>query len=216
MYISLKIHWALTALLQLRTSCLTAGHLDPIRAATIPVETIEAPLLPQAQQDGVCTIITVKGLGFLDGDYSMLENLLNGEKPSWIGTSPDTQDLLLSWNPLAQLWTIGNRGTGLYHAYVPAEEGNIPPGSSSQWQMFDSGLSDFREIPEIVTVYCPGERASNTLARVFAELQYVLFSYLRLQEPPCPVYPLNAIYPLPHFGRFSPKKHTRKLNASPT
>lgn len=114
------------------------------------------------QQDKIaepCVIITIDGLGSLDGDYSLLDNSPSpqGGKPSWIGTSADTQDLLLSWQPLEHMWAIGIRDTDLFHAFVRADNGSLPPTYSSWWQVFDPDLSAFKAADTTVAVRCPGE-----------------------------------------------------------
>lgn len=153
------IPWALAALLSPAHSIIQAATHDmPISETIISVVQSAASLFPRAHQHEACSIITITGLGIFDSDYSLINDpTVSGGKPSWIGTTPDTQDLLLSWQPLERVWTIGVRDTGLYNAFVPEESGTYPPRYSSRWRVFNPVISYFEDVSGDVSVFCPGE-----------------------------------------------------------
>lgn len=127
------------------------------RSIAIPIDPAAAPVFPHAQYSAACGIITIEGLDYMDGDYVLLDKSASpGESPAWIGASQETQDLVLSWQPLGGVWTIGVRDLPRFaRAYLPVES-DMPPAYSSRWQIFDVDSSDFEEVGNAVSIYCPG------------------------------------------------------------
>lgn len=122
----------------------------------ITIDPAVARIFPSAQVSTICSIITIGGLGVLDGDYVLVDNLDTAETtPTWAGTSAYTQALVLSYRPDDTVWAIG--AGALAHAFVEAHSG-MPPSQSSQWQVFNPESSVFEGAEStVVTISCPGK-----------------------------------------------------------
>lgn len=119
----------------------------------IEIDAAAARVFPSAQLSGACGIVTIDGLGALDGDYTLLENP-EGQRPAWIGTSMYTQNLALSYLQDHRVWAIG--ANSLVHAFVQIDS-VMPPARSSLWQIFNEELSAFEGSGTVVSFFCPGE-----------------------------------------------------------
>lgn len=134
-----------------------ASEDDSISKATIPVDPAAATVFPSAQLSSACGIVAIEGLGPLDGDYTLVDELMetNGIL-AWIGTSVDTQNFLLSWQMHERVWTIGKYGLSVYRAFVEGDP-DVPPSTSSRWQMYNRSVSVFEEVDHAVSITCPGK-----------------------------------------------------------
>lgn len=123
---------------------------------TLDPDPAVARIFPSAQVSTTCRIITIGGLGELDGDYVLVDNLdLAETTPTWAGTSAYTQALVLSYRPDPGVWAIG--ADALAHAFVAADPG-MPPAQSSQWQVFNPESSVFEGAGNaVVSISCPGK-----------------------------------------------------------
>lgn len=136
-----------------------AGKDMPIsRVVTVPVDPAAATIFPNAQLSAACAIITVEGLGLgLDGDYTLVDELASahGGKPVWIGTSPDMQHQVLSWQPIWNAWTIGIRGFSVFRAFAP-QDTDMPPAYSSRWEVLTEDPNVSTVVSNAVSIFCPG------------------------------------------------------------
>lgn len=135
-----------------------ASQVESIARATIPVDPAAAKVFPSAQFSPACGIISIEGLGPLDGDYTLVDELteINGI-PAWISTSEGTHYLLLSWQMDERVWTIGEYGLGVFLAFVEGAP-DLPPSRSSRWQRYvPQSVSVFEEVENVVSVACPGK-----------------------------------------------------------
>lgn len=119
----------------------------------IEIDAAAALVFPSAQLSGACGIVTIDGLGALDGDYTLLEKP-KGRRPAWIGTSMYTQNLALSYMQDERVWAIG--ANNLVRAFVEIDS-VMPPARSSLWQIYNEGLPAFEGSGTIVSFSCPGE-----------------------------------------------------------
>lgn len=111
---------------------------------------------PRAQPGAACDTLSVQGLGALDGEYSLVDEVVHSvDKPRWIRVIPNGPPFLLSWLPAMDVWTIGTRGSGRYNAFL-RDKSNTPPQSSSSWEIFDSLSASFQETGTTVDILCPG------------------------------------------------------------
>lgn len=142
------------------TATLAGGQHDVAAIAAVPLDPAAARIFPSAQFTAACGIITIQGLGSaLDGDYSLVDDLAlaSGERPAWIGTTQDRQDLLLSWQPVARAWTIGIRGlSGAAYCASVQSDFNLPPAHSSRWRLLGEDRHIAEEVDHVVSIYCPG------------------------------------------------------------
>ena len=127
--------------------------------ATIPMDPAAAKVFPSAQFSLACAIISIEGLGPLDGDYALVDDLteMNGT-PAWIGTSAGTRRRLLSWQIAERVWAIGEHGLSIpiFRAFVGGAS-SAPPSRSSRWQMYSKRKFVFEEVENMVTIACPGK-----------------------------------------------------------
>lgn len=135
----------------------------------ITIDPSAARIFPSAQVSATCRIITIDGLGVLDGDYVLVDNLDVAEiTPAWVGTSAYTQALVLSYRPDDGVWAIG--ADGLAHAFLEVDSG-MPPARSSQWQVFNPGSSVFEGAGNaVVSISCPGK---YSLSAVYEWIMYL-------------------------------------------
>lgn len=120
----------------------------------IYVDPAAASAFPSSQRSAGCGIISIRGLGRLDGDYALLHDGLRTtqERPAWIGTSAYTQNLVLSFQEGA--WTIGPLSSS--RAFLLFDSGT-PPSRSSRWEVYNEHLSAFERADNIVSISCPGK-----------------------------------------------------------
>ncbi|CAN0428197.1 unnamed protein product [Ectocarpus sp. 12 AP-2014] len=129
--------------------CVTGARAAP-NLHKIKVDPTAALWFPSTQLSAACGIINIDGLGPLDGDYSLLHDMNSTEnRPTWIGTSANTQHLLLSFQPVVGGWAIGS--TSWSRAFLPVGS-KMPPTQSSRWQVFNDGLSSFEGTGKIVSI----------------------------------------------------------------
>lgn len=120
-------------------------------------------VFPNAQFSAPCAIITVDGLGPLDGDYTLLDDdfavlgsqTKMAQRPAWIGASAYKVHLALSYQPEHRVWTIGG-AYGLTNAFVQVDS-RLPPTRSTMWSVFREGSSLFERVGNAVTISCPGK-----------------------------------------------------------
>lgn len=117
---------------------------------------------PSAQVSAACGIISIDGLGELDGDYVLVNSadVTLRNKPTWIGTSGNSQKLALSYLPDEKVWAIG--ANGLIRAFLEIDSG-IPSAQSSRWHVFNEESSAFEGIGNIVSISCPGKPCLHVL-----------------------------------------------------
>ena len=131
-----------------------------ISRVTIPMDPAAAEVFPSAQLSPECAIIRIEGLGPLDGDYALVNELteMNGA-PAWIGTSAGTRHWLLSWQDDVRVWAIGVHGLSIpvFRAFCEGGFSNVPPSTSSRWQMYSEGASAFKQVENVVSIACPGK-----------------------------------------------------------
>lgn len=137
----------------------TASEQDgSMSRAAIPMDPAAARVFPSAQFSSACAIIGIEGLGPLDGDYALVDDLtkMNGT-PAWIGTSAGTQRRLLSWQVAERVWAIGEHGLSIpiFRAFVGGAS-SAPPSRSSRWQMYSKRTFVFEEVENVVSIACPG------------------------------------------------------------
>lgn len=156
----LVVAWAL-ALATVTTRLALAGE-DVVRAThgiRVRVDPAAAKTFPNAQSSAACEIITITGLGSLDGDYTLVdpgERFLSPEKkPAWVRATLDKPHQMLSWLPGKNLWVVGMRESGRYNAFVPMQS-DMPPVYSSGWRLFNEDSGSFEEFNNMVVVSCPG------------------------------------------------------------
>lgn len=136
--------------------CCVAGTRAAPNLHKIKVDPSAALRFPSTQLSAACGIINIDGLGPLDGDYSLVHDMnATEDRPAWIGTSANTQDLLLSFQPVVGGWAIGS--TSWSRAFLPVNS-KMPPTQSARWQVFIDGFSSFEEIGKIVSISCPGKK----------------------------------------------------------
>lgn len=134
-----------------------ASEDESTSRATIPVDPAAAAAFPSAQFSSACGIIAIEGLGSLDGDYTLVDELMEMDGiPAWIGTSVDTRNFLLSWQMNERVWTIGKYGLSVYRAFVGGAP-DVPPSTSSRWQLYTRSMSAFEEVDHAVSITCPGK-----------------------------------------------------------
>lgn len=139
--------------------CVTGTRAAP-NLHKIKVDDTAALWFPSTQLSAACSIINIDGLGPLGGDYSLLHDMNSTEnRPTWIGTSANTQHLLLSFQPVVGGWAIGS--TSWSRAFLPVDS-KMPPTQSSRWQVFNDGLSSFEGTGKIVSISCPGKKNLET------------------------------------------------------
>lgn len=133
-----------------------------ISISKLKIHPAAAPVFPNAQFGAPCAIIAVDGLGPLDGDYTLLDGDFSvpdshtevaQRRPAWIGASPYTEHLALSYQPEQGVWTIGG-AYGLTDAYVQVDS-SLPPAHSAMWNVFRDRSSRFEMVDNIVTISCP-------------------------------------------------------------
>lgn len=146
----------LPAHLWLVTTEVIAGPAHkPVYQAKIPMDHAAIPLFPSVQLGAACGIITVDGLGALDSDYVLCDDLDTSHgRPTWIGAVPHTQHLALSYHPVEAVWTVWAPGS--IQAFVRAES-DMPPPQSSRWRIFNSSSTAFEEASGVVSISCPGK-----------------------------------------------------------
>ena len=115
---------------------------------------------PSAHLSPACGIIDVEGLGPLDGDYTLVDELMemNGI-PGWSSASAGTPTFLLWWQMDQRVWTIRKHGLSTFHAFVEGAP-DVPPSTSSRWQMYtcNQNVSVFEEVDHaVVSITCPGK-----------------------------------------------------------
>lgn len=117
-----------------------------------------AKVFPSSQFSPACGIINIEGLGPLDGDYALIDELTetNGI-PAWISTSEGKEHLLLSWQMDELVWTIGEFGWSVFLAFVEGAP-DVPPSKTSRWQRYvPQSASVFEEVENVVSITCPGK-----------------------------------------------------------
>jgi len=143
-------------------ACLGLVVIDSTRATPIltkiSIDPAAALAFPSAQTSGACGIITIDGLGVLNGDYTLLENP-NGRRPAWIGATAYAQNRILSYLEDERVWAIGTNN--LVQAFSEIDS-VTPPAQSSLWQIFNEELSVFEASGTFVTVSCPGEPTGSS------------------------------------------------------
>ncbi|CAM9914492.1 unnamed protein product, partial [Scytosiphon promiscuus] len=119
-------------------------------------------VFPNAQLSAPCAIITVGGLGPLDGDFTLVDDdsslpssptKMIQRRPVWIGASTRTEHLALSYQPEQGVWTIGG-AYGLTNAFVRVDS-TLPPAQSAMWSIFRERSSRFEKVDNVVTISCP-------------------------------------------------------------
>lgn len=130
-----------------------------ISRATIPMDPAAAKVFPSSQFSPACAIISIEGLGPLDGDYVLVDELteMNGT-PAWIGALTGTRQWLLSWQIDERVWAIEVYGlrTPTFRAFVEGAS-SVPPSRSSRWKMYSKSASVFEEVENVVSIVCPGK-----------------------------------------------------------
>lgn len=137
----------------------TSQQDGSISRATIPMDPTAAKVFPSAQFSPACAIISIEGLGPLDGDYALVDELteVNGT-PAWTGTSAGNRRRVLSWQAAERVWAIGEYGlrVPIFRAVVKGTS-NVPPSRSSRWQLYSKSTFVFEEVENVVSVSCPGK-----------------------------------------------------------
>ncbi|CAM9232400.1 unnamed protein product [Ectocarpus fasciculatus] len=151
-----KLLLMLPAHLWLATTEVIAGPAHkPVYQAKIPMDHAAIPLFPSVQLSAACGIVTVDGLGALDSDYVLRDDLDTSHgRPTWIGAVSHTQHLALSYHPVEAVWTIWAPGS--IYAFVRAKS-EMPPPQSSRWQIFNASSTSFEGVSGIVSISCPGK-----------------------------------------------------------
>ncbi|CAM9964563.1 unnamed protein product, partial [Ectocarpus sp. 12 AP-2014] len=145
--------------------CCVKGTRAAPNLHKIKVDPTAALWFPSTQLSAACSIINIDGLGPLDGDYSLLHDMTTENRPTWIGTSANTQHLLLSFQPVVGGWAIGS--TSWSRAFLPVDS-KMPPTQSSRWQVFTDGLSSFEGTGKIVSISSCTALAISTLPDALA------------------------------------------------
>lgn len=147
------------------TALLTASG---VHGTVVPVHPLAWNSFPNAQSSAACAIISINGLGWLDGDYTLANAAQwSAEKPTWIHLMPKRpHTLTLSWVTPNGVWGIyfvnDHSGDVLYGAFLPPDSdvsstNDMPPAHSSRWMTFNNKTSRFEEVDHNVSISCQGE-----------------------------------------------------------
>lgn len=143
-------------------SLLTASG---IHGVVIPVPPAAWNSFPNAHSSAACDIVSVNGLGWLDGDYTLANApRWSGQKPAWIRLRMEAPSpVALSWVASDDFWAIGFAGEHshvLYGAFLPSNpdtsSSDMPPAFSSRWMTFNDSISRFEGIDHGASISCPG------------------------------------------------------------
>lgn len=107
--------------------------------------------LAALQLSGACGIITIHGLGSLDGDYALADEPTVGQK-RWHSTSVSNQNLVLSYLTVEGVWSIGAQDWS--REFLKGDPG-IPPERSLRWQIYNTNSSVFEDVGGVVSISCP-------------------------------------------------------------
>ncbi|CAM9533255.1 unnamed protein product [Ectocarpus fasciculatus] len=128
-------------------------------------------VFPSAQVGAPCSIVSVEGLGPLDGDYSLLEDQADTaqRRPAWMSTSEKTGGghMALAYNDIQGVWTIG----GAYDrssAFVEVDSA-LPPAHSSMWNVYNGDSSGFERVGNAVAISSCTAVSVSTLPATLAE-----------------------------------------------
>ncbi|CAN0483437.1 unnamed protein product [Ectocarpus sp. 12 AP-2014] len=136
----------------------------------IRIDAAAERVFPSAQVGAPCSIVTVEGLGPLDGDYALLEDQADTiqRRPAWISTSEKTGGhMALTYNDIQGVWTIG----GAYDrssAFVQVDSA-LPPTHSSLWNVYNGDSSDFQGVSNVVAISSCTAVSVSTLPATLAE-----------------------------------------------
>lgn len=149
------------------TTTMAAAASGVTHGAVVSLNSAAWTAFPNAHASAACGIVSVDGLGWLDGDYTLADtSRWSGGKPAWILLRPESPyTVLLAWSGLESVWAMsfGEENANLrYAAFLPAGSypatGQVPPAHSSRWQIFENKSSRFEENKNMVTISCPGTK----------------------------------------------------------
>lgn len=136
------------------------GHDLLVSRAKILVHPNAGRFFPMAQRSAACGIITIGGLGSLDGDYALVKELTAAKgRPAWSRTTL-RDPYVLSWHEIDRAWTVGITGSGVHQALLRVDS-DIPPSHSKMWQVVAKDSSVFETVDKPVPIHCPGKLASQ-------------------------------------------------------